>query len=126
MSGDWTHRPEGGGRFALRLFRAVACKGGRGLARSLLYPITLYFTFVRGPERRASIAYLTRVLDRPARLGDGMRHVYTFAATILDRVFLLSGRIADFDVTVQGLDTLHTALDQRRGVLLFGSHLGSF
>ncbi len=123
---DWKERPEGGGRLALKLIRGVARHGGRTVGRLLLLPITLYFTAVRGPERRASIEYLSRVLGRPAGLRDGMRHVHTFAATILDRVFLLGGRIDDFDVDVRGLDALHAALDQRRGVLLFGSHVGSF
>lgn len=123
---DWKARPEGGGRFAIWLIRGIARHGGRPLARALLYPITLYFTFVRGPERRASIDYLGRALGRPARLGDGLRHVHTFASTILDRVFLLGGRLDDFEVTVRGLDALHAALDRGRGVLLFGSHLGSF
>lgn len=123
---DWKARPEGGGRFAIWLIRGIARHGGRKVGRALLYPITAYFTLVRGPERRASIDYLTRALGRPARLRDGLRHVHTFASTILDRVFLLGGRLDDFEVTVHGLDSLHAALDQRRGVLLFGSHLGSF
>ncbi len=123
---DWKERPEGGGRFAIWLIRSVARYGGRKFARLLLVPITLYFTLVRGPERRASIEYLSRVLGRPAGLLDGMRHVHTFAATILDRVFLLGGRIDEFDVSMGGLDEVHAALDRGRGVLLFGSHLGSF
>ena len=126
MSAQWKQRPEGGGRFAIWLIRAIACVGGRGFARLLLYPITAYFTLVRGPERRASIDYLGRALGRPATLRDGLHHVHTFAATILDRVFLLSGRIDDFDVRMEGLDGVHAALDRGRGVLLFGSHLGSF
>lgn len=126
MSGDWKRRPEGGGRFALWLIRSIARYGGRPVGRLCLYPITAYFTLVRGPERRASIEYLTRALGRPATLRDGLRHVHTFAATILDRVFLLGGRIDEFEVTMRGLDEVHAALDQGRGVLLFGSHLGSF
>lgn len=123
---DWKQRPEGGGRFALWLIRTIARHGGRGFGRLLLYPITVYFTLVRGPERRASIAYLSRALGRPATLRDGMRHVHTFAAATLDRVFLLSGRISSFEVELRGLDEIHAALDRGRGVLLFGSHLGSF
>lgn len=126
MSRDWKQRPEGGGRFALWLIRTIARHGGRPLGRLCLYPITLYFTLVRGPERRASVDYLTRALGRPATLRDGLRHVHTFAATILDRVFLLGGRIDEFDVEMRGLGQVHAALDQQRGVLLFGSHLGSF
>ncbi|TYT26816.1 acyltransferase [Luteimonas viscosa] len=126
MSGDWKQRPEGGGRLALWLIRAVACHGGRTLARLLLYPTTLYFLLRRGPERRASIAFLERALGRPARLLDGARHVHTFASTILDRVFLLDETQRRFRVDVRGIDALAAKVDEGRGVLLFGSHLGSF
>ncbi|WJI15399.1 acyltransferase [Pseudoxanthomonas winnipegensis] len=126
MSTAWKQRPEGGNRLALRVLRAIACHGGRGLARALLWPITLYFMAVRGPERRASRAYLARVLHRPVRWRDVARHIHTFAAVILDRVFLLSGRMGEFEVGVTGLDQLHAQMDKGRGVLIFGSHLGSF
>jgi len=123
---SWKQRPEGGGHFAIWLIRSIARYGGRRVARLLLGPITLYFMLVRGPERRASIQYLERALGRPARLVDGARHIHTFASTILDRVFLLSGRLKLFRFTISGLDDVHGQLDKGRGVLLFGSHLGSF
>lgn len=130
MSTSWKQRPEGGGWFALWLIRNIGRYGGRRIARLLLYPITLYFLIRRGPERAASRTWLGRALGRPATLWDAAKHVYTFAATILDRVFLLGdGRIdvaRRFDVTVRGLDDLHAHLDQGRGMLLYGSHLGSF
>ena len=132
MNATWKQRREGGGRFALWLIRAVGRYGGRTVARACLYPITLYFLLRRPAERRDSRAYLTRALGRPARLRDVARHIHTFAATILDRVFLLdddrlvSGNSRRFDVTMSGLESVHAQLDQGRGVLLFGSHLGSF
>lgn len=130
MSTQWKQRPEGGGRFALWLIRSIGRYGGRGVARLLLYPITLYFLIRRAPERTASRAWLDRALGHRASLWDAAKHVHTFAATILDRVFLLGdgddalGR--RFDVTARGLEHLHAQLDQGRGMLLFGSHLGSF
>ena len=126
MSGGWKQRREGGGRCAMWLLRSVSLRGGRGLARLLLYPITAYFVLRRGEERRDSRAYLSRVLGRPARLADVARHIHTFAATILDRVFLLGGDMRRFDIRVSGLESLHAALDRRQGVLVYGSHLGSF
>jgi predicted LPLAT superfamily acyltransferase len=137
VNADWKQRPEGGGEFTIRLFRGIGLIGGRPLARAFLYPITLYFLLRRGPERRASRAYLARALGRPATLIDVARHIHCFAATILDRVFLLGdrseGRVAGgrfatgpFDIGVSGLDALHAAIDRRQGLLLFGSHLGSF
>ena len=126
MSVDWKQRPEGGGRFAMWLLRTIARHGGRPVARVLLYPITLYFLFRRGPERRASIAFLDRALGRPATLADGARHVHTFASTILDRLFLLDGEERRFRIDVHGVEALAAKVDEGRGVLLFGSHLGSF
>ncbi|MBD7987255.1 acyltransferase [Luteimonas sp. Sa2BVA3] len=126
MSGSWKQRREGGGLFALWLLRSFSLRGGRGLARLLLVPITAYFLARRGEERRDSRAYLSRVLGRPARLRDVARHIHTFAATILDRVFLLGGDMQRFDIRVSGLESLHAALDRGQGVLVFGSHLGSF
>ncbi len=126
MSTHWKQRPEGGGRFALWLIGSIASRGGRALGRGCLLPITGYFVLMRGPERRASRAYLSRVFGRPARLGEVLRHIHTFAATILDRVYLLGEHLRRFDVRVHGLDVLHAQLDRGRGLLLFGSHLGSF
>ncbi|HVI57820.1 MAG TPA: acyltransferase [Luteimonas sp.] len=126
MSSGWKQRREGGGWFAIWLIRSIGRYGGRALARLCLYPITLYFLLRRGAERRDSRAALSRLLGRPATLADVARHIHTFAATILDRVFLLGGELDRFDIRVQGLDGLHAQLDQGRGVLLFGSHLGSF
>jgi predicted LPLAT superfamily acyltransferase len=99
---------------------------GRAVSRVLLVPITAYFLLVRGPERRASRAFLQRVLGRPPTRLEVARHFHCFSATVLDRVFLLMGRLRRFDVRVNGLDDLHRQLDQGRGVLLFGSHHGSF
>ncbi len=126
MSGRWKQRPEGGGRFAIWLIRSIGRYGGRRVGRACLYPITLYFLARRGPERRASRAWLSRALGRPARLPDVARHIHAFAATILDRIFLLSGELHRFDIAIEGLPDLDAQLRRGRGVLLFGSHLGSF
>jgi predicted LPLAT superfamily acyltransferase len=126
MTARWKQRPEGGGRFALWLIRSVGRHGGRAVGRACLYPITLYFLARRGPERRASRAWLTRASGRPATLVEVARHIHAFASTILDRIFLLSGELHRFDIAIDGLPALDAQLAKGRGVLLFGSHLGSF
>ena len=126
MNARWKGRAQGGTRLSLWLLRAISCHGGRPVARLLLYPITLYFLLRRGPERRASRAFLDVALGRPATLWDVAKHIHTFASTILDRVFLLSGEIDRFDIRTTGLDALHEQMDRGRGVLVLGSHLGSF
>ena len=126
MNEDWKQRREGGGRFAIRLIRGIGRHGGRGVARACLLPITAYFLLRRNAERRDSRAYLSRILGRRAGWWDVARHIHCFASTILDRVFLLGGQLERFDVDIAGVDHLHAVLDQRRGALLLGSHLGSF
>ena len=126
MTEHWTERPEGGGRFAIWLIRTIGLHLGRPTARALLYPITLYFYFRRPFERRVSREFLTRAFDRPASTIEVMRHIHRFASTILDRVFLLRDRFCRFDVRMHGLDELTRNIRPDRGVLLLGSHVGSF
>jgi predicted LPLAT superfamily acyltransferase len=123
---QWLERPEAGSAVGYKLISWFARLCGRGAARLLLYPITLYFLVRRGPERRASRVYLERVTGRPAGLRQVARHILWFASVILDRAFLLSERFKRFDIRVSGLDDLRAAWGQQHGVLVFGSHLGSF
>ncbi|MEO8810120.1 MAG: acyltransferase [Rhodanobacter sp.] len=124
--GHWQDRPEGGGRFAIWLIRTIALYGGRRVGRCCLYPITVYFYVRRGPERLASARYLQRVFGRPATPWQVLKHIHAFAATILDRVFLLSRGEQRFQFETQGLELLDERIALGRGVLLFGSHQGSF
>jgi predicted LPLAT superfamily acyltransferase len=126
VSDDWSARPEGGGRFAIWLLSSIALRCGRGVARALLYPVTLYFVVRRGPERRASRAFLGIALGHAPNLAQVLRHLYRYAATTLDRVFLLTDAFRRFDVRVNGLDALHAQMDRGRGVILLGAHIGSF
>ncbi len=126
MSRHWQSRPEGGGHFALWLIRSIALLCGRRLARLSLYPITAYFYLRRAPERDASRQYLARVLGRLPSRREVFDHLWCFAAITLDRVYLLARGDDDFVVETEGLDLLDTHIANRQGVLLIGSHLGSF
>jgi predicted LPLAT superfamily acyltransferase len=123
---QWLERPEGGSVWALRLFAAVARGFGRTISRLVLLPVTAYFMLRRGPERRASRAYLARVLDRPPTWLDVARHFHTFASVTLDRVYFLTETLRRFDTRLIGIEELHRAMDLGRGVLLIGAHVGSF
>ena len=126
MTRDWLERPEGGNTIALRLLAAIALGLGRTVSRLILLPITAYFLARRGPERRASRAYLSRVLGRPPSWLEVGRHVFTFAAATLDRVYFLTGSLDRFEIRLIGIEELHRAMELGRGVLLVGAHVGSF
>jgi predicted LPLAT superfamily acyltransferase len=97
-----------------------------GAARLVLHAVTPYFLLFAPAARRASRAYLARALGRRATLADLYGHFHTFAATVLDRVYLLHGRFELFDIEVRGEAALLDELRAGAGALLAGAHLGSF
>jgi predicted LPLAT superfamily acyltransferase len=126
MSERWHGRPERSHRLALGLMRWIALRLGRRASRLVLHPVTAYFLVFSPRARRASRQYLARALGRGARLADLYRHFYGFAATVLDRVYLLHERFDLFDISVQGEAGLREHLRRGAGALLVGAHLGSF
>ena len=110
----------------LRLARGFALVFGRHVTRVCILPVSLYYFIRRGPERRASRVYLERVLGQPVSFLSVLRHIHCFSCTILDRLFLLSERFKRFDIRTFGLADLDRILEGGKGVLLIGSHLGSF
>lgn len=122
----WVELPERGTPGLLRLSGWIALHLGRWMARLLLYPITLYFVITGKAARAGSREYLSRLRNRPVRWWHVFRHFHSFAATILDRVYLLKGKFDQFQVTVHQRETLHRQVETGRGCILLGSHLGSF
>ena len=123
---DWSHTPERSNALALRVMSWIALTCGRRVARWVLHPITVYFVLFAPVPRRHSRRYLSRALGRPAGWRDVYRHLFTFTATILDRVYLLSGRMHLFDVSVHGEALIDATLAEGRGAFLVGAHIGSF
>ncbi|HKT26836.1 acyltransferase [Dyella sp.] len=126
MSGHWQHQREGGNRFWLGVLVTASLRLGHGFMRRFLYLISLYYFLRRGAERRASREYLTRLFGSPASFRQVFKHIHYFATTMLDRIYLLAHGERDFDIEVNGLEQLEHYIAQGRGVLLVGSHQGSF
>ena len=126
MSGHWQDQREGGNRFWLGVLVAATLRFGHGFMRRFLYLISLYYFLRRRSERRASRAYLTRLFGRRASLLQVFKHIHYFATTMLDRIYLLAHGERDFEFEVTGLEQLQHYLGQGRGVLLVGTHQGSF
>ena len=122
----WAERPERGSAIAVRAAVWLALRLGRSIAGLLLPAVTLYFLAASASDRAASRVFLRRALGREPVLSDVYRHFHTFARTVLDRVYLLRGRMAGFDVRVEGEEIVAGLLARSEGCLLMGSHLGSF
>ncbi len=122
----WADLPERGTPTSLRLIDWIAFHIGRWAARLLLYPVTLYFLITGNSARRVSYEYLKRVRGRPTHWWHVFRHFHCFAATILDRTYLLRGEFEHFDVMLHQKEILHRQVESGKGCILLGSHLGSF
>jgi predicted LPLAT superfamily acyltransferase len=123
---DWRHRPERSNMLMLRIMVWISLRLGRPAGRIVLHLIAAYFLLFAPASRAASRDYLARVLGRPARLADLYQHVFSFAATIHDRVYLLNNRFDLFDISVEGDALMRELLADGRGVFLIGAHMGSF
>ena len=125
-SSNWRHQQERSNLAILKLMVWISLTFGRRIGRLVLHGITAYFVLFAPRARRASRAYLQRALGRWAEWTDGYRHVFSFASTIHDRIYLLNDRFDLFDIEVIGADALQAALARQPGALLVGAHLGSF
>jgi predicted LPLAT superfamily acyltransferase len=122
----WAGLPELGTSTSLETIAWIAVHFGRRITRLLLYPIALYFFFTADAARRASYEFLKHALGHSVRLWHVFRHFHCFAATILDRLYLLRGEFERFCVTIHGKDVLQRQMETGKGTILLGSHLGSF
>jgi predicted LPLAT superfamily acyltransferase len=122
----WVSVPERGTPASLGVVAWIAERVGRPLARLLLYPITVYFLITARTARRASYEFLTRARGGSVHWWHVFHHFYYFAATILDRVYLLRGEFDRFRITIHGKEVLQRQGENGKGCILLGSHLGSF
>jgi predicted LPLAT superfamily acyltransferase len=123
---SWAGQRERSNLPALRAMRWIAVAAGRRATRLLLYPIALYFFFASRGPRRNSRRYLGRALGRPPTWRDGYRHVYTFCATVLDRVYLLREQFDEFAFEASGKEAILAPAGRGEGLLACGAHFGSF
>jgi predicted LPLAT superfamily acyltransferase len=126
MSRRWLQQSERISPNALHLMRWAALRLGRRTAQSLLYPGVLYVFLSGRRSRDASRAFLSRVFGRRASNRQVLRHMHRFAATVVDRVYFLTGQHDRFEIELHGLEQVQERARRGQGMLLLGSHLGSF
>ena len=122
----WVDLRERGTPASLEAIAWIALRLGRWIARLLLYPVIVYFVITADVARRASYEFLRRARGYSVHWWHVFRHFYCFAATILDRVYLLRGEFERFRVTIHGRELLQRQVETGKGGILLGSHLGSF
>lgn len=126
MSSNWAQEKERGSGFLILLIRWIALHLGRGVARLILYPITTYFLLRAKSSVKASKDFLRRTGIYQPTLWNVARHIHHFAATILDRVFFLTGQFERFDIKIHNINVIYENVSNDKGCILQGSHHGSF
>ncbi len=121
----WSRTPERGAAWLVHLMLWLMRHVGWFAQRVVLPGITAWFFVTSANARAASRDYLATALGRAVRWPDTVRHIHTFASTILDRALLVTtgGGIA---LDVVGLEHVEAAVSGGRGCVLLGAHLGSF
>lgn len=123
---QWQTRPEAGSNAGMRFLIWIAQRLGRNVLHALLVPVSIYFFLTRGPERRASRAYLSRVFGRPARTREVMRHFRRFSNVTADRFYFLTGGAEAIPVRFVIDPQLDDLLQSGNPGIVLAAHLGSF
>ncbi len=127
MTTAWQQRSEVGNDFWLRVMVRIATSGGRRIARLVhVADGAVLLRCVRGPERRSSRLYLERVLGRRVSAGrcSGTSTRSRARSSIGSICSASASSASTFARTACGTSTPRSP--SGKGVLLIGSHLGSF
>ena len=103
---------------------------GRRALRALLWPVVAFYAATQPRARRASLDYLRRIEAAHGVIGAApgtrhwLRHLMSFAETLLDKLLATSGRYAFARVRIEGQEQVDALVAQGRGALLVTAHVG--
>jgi predicted LPLAT superfamily acyltransferase len=128
----WHQIPENGSVLGIRIvFWVVQTLGYLPAVCVLIFPVTANFLFNKS-ARKHSRDYLRKVGvlgSQSSWLQDKIKvykHLFAFALNVLDRVFIWSGRMDLFKISLEGHEWMMALNEKKQGALLVGAHLGSF
>lgn len=107
---------------------------GRPLFRAVLYPVVTYYWLTHPLARRASLDYLRRMqatagtVTGPGRAEPGsrhtLRHLFSFADTLLDKLLAIGGGYRYDDVTREGEAVMLRQIEAGKGGVIVTAHMG--
>src|SRR3990167_1074179 len=126
MSTKWKNFSEMGSKKLMLIMRWIILHTNRHLARACLYLIVGYYFFLTKKGKTDSKKFLDKVLPKPASPINISKHFFYWASTLLDRVYMVSGKTHLLSLEVINAELVTTKLSVNNGCIMLGSHLGSF
>ncbi len=127
----WSQIEERGIIWGMRFLLQVYTFLGNRTLQWFLYPIVSYFWLMNKNGRKASREFLGRISSyvEPGRVSHShvgsYLHFISFANAIIDKLAAWSGALPLDNVEFYGRDLLLQHIDQGKGILILGSHLGN-
>src|SRR5688572_8445347 len=126
----WAHIGESTCAAGIWFLYGVHAVVGRRVLRALLWPVVLFYSCTQPRARRASLEYLGRMQSIHGVIGatpstrHWLRHLMSFAETLVDKLLATAGRYRWDTLRVEGQAHVDTLLAQKRGALLVTAHVG--
>lgn len=103
---------------------------GRVLFRIVVYPVVTYYWLTHPLARRSSLDFLARVQQTGGTIGrqptwrHTLRHLFSFADTLLDKLLAIGGRYRFGNVTREGNQVLIDHIARGQGGIIMTAHMG--
>ena len=122
---EWIKTSERGSSWTMNFMIWLCHRQHRWLVNLLLYPIVTYF-FITGRAAHRASKHFFALAQGQTRRWDYFRQLLCFSRCLVDRVIILTGDADQFEVRASGREALLEARQDGRGIIMLGSHLGSF
>lgn len=126
----WAHIGESTFAAGIWFFYGLHRLVGRRILRLLLWPVVLFYALTQPRARRASLDYLRRMQRQHGVLGAApgwehwLRHVMSFAETLLDKLLAFAGRYPWNELRIEGQTVVDDLARAGCGAIFITAHMG--
>ncbi|MGF1759093.1 glycosyltransferase family 2 protein [Photobacterium sagamiensis] len=128
----WSSHAERGTILGIKTLLAVYSLLGRAAFNLLLKPVIAYYYLTGKSARGASELYLDKLTTHARQQGSTLpgklnsyQHLLSFGHTMLDKLAAWRGDFSEKNLTLHGIEHFEALVQQDRGVVVIGSHLGN-
>jgi predicted LPLAT superfamily acyltransferase len=128
----WSLRSEQGSIWGIKVLLSIYSFMGRRVFNFILKLVMAYYYVTGSTAKKSSEQYLVRVKEYTSQNNirvttklTSYRHLLSFGQTMLDKLAAWRGDISYQDITVHGAEVFDDVIEQNKGIVLLGSHLGN-